>query len=72
MKRDWIKWAKAAAIRAVKTAAQTALGMLTAAQFMQDVSWPMVASSAALAAVCSLLTSLGGLPEEQEGAGENV
>lgn len=58
-----IKWAKASGIRAVKTAAQTALSMLTIGQAMLDVNWVNVLSVSATAAAISLLTSIAGLPE---------
>lgn len=57
------RWARAAGIRAVKTAAQTMAAMIPAAVTIQQVDWVTVVGTAALAAVCSLLTSLGGLPE---------
>lgn len=57
------KWWKAAGIRAVKTVAQTAAATIGTSAAMGDVNWLMVASSAALAGVLSLLTSVGGLPE---------
>ena len=63
MKRDWKTWAKAAIIRAVKTVAQSALGMIGTALVMTEVDWKMVVSAAALAGVISILTSLVGLPE---------
>ena len=62
-KRDWGKWIKAAGIRAVKTAAQTAVAMLPASAMISQVDWKVVLGTAALAAVASLLTSLAGLPE---------
>lgn len=61
-------WAKAAAIRAVKTAAQAAIGAIGAATIMGAVDWPVVASTALLAAVVSVLTSLAGIPEVDGGA----
>lgn len=45
--------------RAVRTAAQAALGIVGAGQLgLLDVEWPTVGSVAGLAAVVSLLTSL--------------
>lgn len=64
------KWAAAAAVRAVKTAAQSALGTIGASVALGDVNWALVASAAALAAVVSVLTSVAGLPEV--GDGESV
>lgn len=57
------KWLKAAAVRAVKTVAQTAVAMIPAAVTITAVDWMTVAGTAALAGVVSLLTSLAGLPE---------
>ena len=57
------KWWTAAGIRAVKTVAQTAVAMLPVKATVTEVDWLMVAGTAALAGVASLLTSLAGLPE---------
>lgn len=65
-KRNWKQWLKAAGIRAVKTMAQTAVGVIGVAAVMQDVSWVMVGSSALLAGVLSVLTSVAGLPEVED------
>jgi len=62
------QWASAALVRAVKTAAQAAIGSIGAAVALGDVSWQLVASTAALAAVVSVLTSLAGVPEVSDGA----
>ncbi len=60
----WIAWMKAAAIRAIKTMAQTAISVITIdAVGILDVNWIAVGSAAALAGVVSMLTSLAGLPE---------
>lgn len=63
MSEKWKTWWRAAAIRAVKTVAQAAIGCIGAAAALGDVNWPMVASAAVLAGVLSLLTSVAGLPE---------
>lgn len=60
------KWIKAAGIRAIKTFAQSAIGVIGAAVALGDVNWPMVASAAVLSAIVSLLTSVAGLPEVKQ------
>lgn len=62
-KNYWMNWIKAAAVRAVKTVAQTAVATVGTAAVMGDVDWLMVGSAALLAGVLSLLTSVAGLPE---------
>lgn len=62
------QWAAAAAVRAVKTAAQSALGVIGASVALGEVDWALVASAAALAAIVSVLTSVAGLPEVDGGA----
>lgn len=57
------QWLKAAGIRAVKTFAQTAVATITVGSAISDINWLNVLSISALAAVCSLLTSVAGLPE---------
>lgn len=60
------KWLKAAAIRAIKTVAQTAAATIGTAAVLDEVNWLMVGSAAVLAGVLSLLTSVAGLPEVKE------
>lgn len=57
------KWWKAAAIRATKTVAQTAVATIGTSALLNEVNWIAVASASALAGVLSLLTSVAGLPE---------
>jgi hypothetical protein len=55
---------KAAAIRAARTLCQSAVAAIGTAAMLQDVNWVSVASTAALAAVLSILNSVAtGLPE---------
>ncbi len=63
MRSNIKQWGKAAAIRAIKTAAQTAVAMLGTSVVLSDVNWTMVASASVLAGLLSLLTSVAGLPE---------
>lgn len=57
------KWWKAAGIRAIKTVAQTAVGMITVGAAISEIDWIYVVSVAAVAGVASMLTSIAGLPE---------
>lgn len=60
------KWCRAAAVRAARTAAQTAVGMLPVAASVSEVDWLAVAGASLLAGVASLLTSVAtGLPETE-------
>lgn len=60
------QWWRAALVRALKTVAQAAIGMIPAAVTITQVDWLTVAGTAALAGLISLLTSLAGLPEVDE------
>lgn len=65
-KEYWIRWAKAAGVRAVKTTAQTFVAAVGTATALGAVDWQMVLSTAALAGVLSLATSVAGIPEVKE------
>lgn len=65
-KKNFTHWIKAAGVRAVKTVAQTAVGVIGSAAVLGTVDWRMVASAAVLAGITSLLTSVAGLPELKE------
>lgn len=62
-KANFVQWLKCAGIRALKTLAQTAAGIIGTAVVMGEVNWIAVGSAALLAAILSLLTSVAGLPE---------
>ena len=61
--KNWKKWVKAAGIRAVKTVAQAAVAAIGSATVLGQVDAKVVVSTAVLAGVLSLLTSVAGLPE---------
>ena len=63
-------WLKAAGIRAIKTAAQTAVATIGTAAVINQVKWLMVVSASALAGVLSMLTSVAGIPEVETKEGE--
>lgn len=63
MKTNIKEWIRAAGIRAVKTVAQTAVGVIGTTAVISEVDWRVVISAATLAGIVSLLTSLTGLPE---------
>lgn len=55
---------KAAGIRALRTAAQTAIAAIGTSSLMSEINWLMVASTTAVATILSFLTSVvTGLPE---------
>lgn len=60
-------WFKAAGIRAIRTVAQSAIAAIGTSAMLGDVNWILVASSATLAGILSLLTSVVSLPEVKAG-----
>lgn len=61
-------WIKAAAVRAVKTFAQTMVASITVGAAISNISWSTLLSVSAVAALASILTSVAGLPEVDSGA----
>ena len=64
--KSFKKWSKAAGVRAIKTVAQTAVGIIGASAIISEVDWKVVLSASLLAGITSLLTSIAGLPEIKE------
>lgn len=62
-------WAKAAAVRAIKTFAQTMIGGISIGAALDEVNWMYIGSVAIVAAILSVLTSLAGLPEVKDEGG---
>lgn len=62
-KERFVKWLKAAGIRAIKTIAETALATIGTAVAMGDVNWGLVLSASILSGIISLLINIKGLPE---------
>ena len=72
MDKEYLKkWIKAAGIRALKTFAQAAVASISVGAAMNDIDWVPVLSVAAVATICSILTSIAGLPEIEEGSNED-
>lgn len=62
-----VNWWKAAGVRAIRTMAQAALAVLGTGTFgLMDIDWVNLISITLVAGICSLLTSIGGLPEVNE------
>lgn len=66
-KTKFIKWAKAAGVRTIKTMAETAIAVIGTNTFgITDVDWLGLLSASALAGVVTVLTCIAGLPEIKE------
>ncbi|WP_300927443.1 holin [uncultured Allobaculum sp.] len=60
-------WIKAAGVRAVKTMARAALAVLgTGTIGLMEVDWLNIVSITLMAGICSVLTSIAGLPEVKD------
>lgn len=66
IKENTAQWFKAAAIRAIKTFAQTMIATIGTSAIIEDVNWAVVISASVLAALLSILTSVAGLPEVED------
>lgn len=66
-KKNFKIWIRAAVIRAVKTVAETAVAAIGTSAMLDEVNWISVFSTAALAGIISMLWSVKGLPEIEEG-----
>ena len=64
------KWLKCAGICAIKTMAQTAIATIGTTTAMGEIDWILVGSTALVAGIISMLTSIAGLPEMKTGQGE--
>ena len=66
------KWIKAAAVRAVKTMAQTAVSLINVGNLITELDWVSIIGISATAGVVSMLTSVAGLPEVEEQTNESI
>lgn len=55
-------WFKETAIKAVKTMAETAAGLLTFGAVMSEIDWAMVGSASLLAGIYTFLINVKSLP----------
>lgn len=63
MKEKFLRWFKAAGIRAIKTVAETAVATIGSSAVLAQVDWRLVISASVLSGILSLLISVKGLPE---------
>lgn len=62
-KERFPEWLKAACIRALKTTAQALTAGIGTTAVLSEIDWTLAVSTALVAGILSLLTSIGGLPE---------
>ena len=60
---DTKKWIKGASVRALKTFAQSAASLITVGATLTEVDWGYIASVSVVAAIYSIVMSIGGIPE---------
>jgi hypothetical protein len=63
VKEKFLRWFKAAGIRAIKTVAETAVATIGSSAVLAQVDWRLVISASVLSGILSLLISVKGLPE---------
>ena len=63
MKDNFLRWLKAAGIRAIKTVAETAIATIGTSAVISQVDWKIVISASLLSGLLSILISIKGLPE---------
>ena len=68
----FLNWLKPAAIRAIRTIAQTAVATIGTSAAMGDVNWLAVGSASLLAGILGLLTRVASLPEAKSTNNEEV
>lgn len=66
-KDKYLKWAKAAVIRAIRTFAESMLAYIgTGAIVLKDVNWLAALSAGAFGFILAILFALTGLPEVED------
>ena len=63
MKDKFLRWLKAAGIRAIKTVAETSIATIGTSAVISQVDWKIVISASLLSGFLSILISIKGLPE---------
>lgn len=64
------EWLRCAIIRAIKTMAQVMMASITVGSALAEIDWIYILSTAAVAGIASILTSIIGIPEVTEKEGE--
>ena len=60
---DTKKWIKGASVRALKTFAQSVASLITVGATLTEIDWGYIASVSVVAAIYSIVMSIGGIPE---------
>lgn len=59
-------WWLAAGVRALRTAAQSAISSIGATKLFYEVDWRIVGGAVAMSTIISILMSIAGLPETEK------